>query len=117
MKRWFTAAAMSVAIAVLVAMVATKSFPDRFDQGIAAYGAGNYARALEHLTPSAEAGDSRAQLLLGIIYEHGQGVPPDFRQAVAWYRKAADQGNAEAQALVGIMYAQVRGVVQDDEQA
>jgi TPR repeat protein len=125
MKRSFTAVAMlaisgatvAVAIALLVELIATKSSSDRFDQGLAAYEAGSYARALEHLTPLAEAGDNRAQLLLGVIYEHGQDVPPDLRQAFAWYGKAADQGNAEAQVFVGIMYALGRGVVQDNEQA
>jgi hypothetical protein len=31
------------------------------------------------------------------MYEHGQGVPQDFAQAVIWYRKAANQENAAAQ--------------------
>jgi hypothetical protein len=63
---------------------------------------------------AAEQGDVVAQFNLGLMYEHGQGVPQDYVQAVAWYRKAADQGNAEAQNNLGLMYYNGRGVPRDD---
>ncbi|MGH8549069.1 MAG: hypothetical protein ACRERU_10825 [Methylococcales bacterium] len=31
------------------------------------------------------------------MVEKGRGVPEDFEQALAWYRKSAEQGNAWAQ--------------------
>jgi TPR repeat protein len=34
-------------------------------------------------------GDADAQLLLGIMYEGGQGVSQDYAEALKWYRKAA----------------------------
>ena len=43
------------------------------------------------LRVKANAGDAAAQLDFGITYVLGQGVPQDYAQAVAWYRKAADQ--------------------------
>ena len=53
----------------------------------------------------ADQGDAFAQYDLGVMYANGQGVPQDYAQAVAWYRKAADQGNAAAQTNLGVMYA------------
>jgi hypothetical protein len=31
------------------------------------------------------------------MYEKGQGVPQDYKEAVKWYRLAAEQGYADAQ--------------------
>ena len=47
------------------------------------------------------------------MYDNGEGVPEDDRQAVFWYRKAADQGNASAQLNLGLMYANGEGVPED----
>ena len=48
-----------------------------------------------------EQGFSRAQFMLGFMYEHGRGVARDDANAVTWYRRAADQGNATAQCNLG----------------
>ena len=47
------------------------------------------------------------------MYEKGQGVLGDYREAVKWYRKAAEQGDASAQNNLGVMYADGAGVLQD----
>ena len=65
------------------------------------------------LRVEANAGDADAQLLLGFIYQYGRGVPQDYAQAVAWYRKAADQGFADAQYNLGLMYGNGQGVPED----
>ena len=36
---------------------------------------------------------------LGVMYESGQGVPPNDADAIKWYRKAAEQDDAVAQQL------------------
>jgi TPR repeat protein len=51
----------------------------------------------------AEQGDASAQFKLGEMYDNGQGVPQDDKQAMHWYRKAADQGDAIAQINVGVI--------------
>jgi TPR repeat protein len=51
------------------------------------------------------------------MYDDGLGVPQDYEQAVAWYRKAADQGYSVSQYNLGVMYAQGQGVQQDYVQA
>lgn len=47
-------------------------------------------------------GDAAAQCVLGVRYEQGKGVPQDYAQAAAWYRKAAEQGDATAQYYLGV---------------
>ncbi len=37
------------------------------------------------------------------MYEHGEGVPQDYAEALQWYRKAADQGYARAQSAIGVI--------------
>ena len=49
-------------------------------------------RRIKTYTSSAENNDVTAQFILGECYYYGWGVEPDYKQAVAWYRKAADQG-------------------------
>ena len=55
-----------------------------------------------------------AQANLGLLYDHGQGVPQDDEQAVKWYALAADQGEPYAQNSLGLMYKAGYGVPQDD---
>jgi uncharacterized protein len=51
------------------------------------------------------------------MYENGQGVPKDYQQGIAWYRKATDEGHAIAQNNLGGMYENGRGVPKDDKEA
>jgi TPR repeat protein len=82
-----------------------------------AYKRGDYATVLQLMRPMADAGNTRAQTYLGVLYDNGQGVPQDDAQAVAWYRKAADQGDPRAQTNLGAAYETGRGVVRDLGQA
>mgnify|MGYP000444017742 CR=1 FL=1 len=61
----------------------------------------------------AEKGDALAQIILGLLYEYGQGVKQDYKHAVSWYQKAAEQGRESAQHELGFMYDNARGVIQD----
>ena len=55
-----------------------------------------------------------AAFMLGKMYEDGEeGVPPDYRQAVEFYRKAAEYGHAEALYNLGRMYDRGLGVWQN----
>jgi TPR repeat protein len=51
------------------------------------------------------------------MYDNGRGVPPDYTEAVRWYRKSASQGNTRAQLNLGVKYAKGEGVHQDYVQA
>ena len=63
--------------------------------------------------PLAEAGYDVAQFNLGVMYDNGQGVLQDYKEAVKWYRLAAEQGYADAQYNLGVMYDNGEGVPQD----
>ena len=47
------------------------------------------------------------------MYEKGEGVEQDFKEAVKWCQKAADQGLADAQYGLGVMYYNGLEVEQD----
>jgi hypothetical protein len=70
---------------------------------------------LEDTLKKAEQGDAAAQYNLGLIYNNGQRVPKDYKQAVYWYTKSAAQGNAAAQFNLGFMYFNGEGVSQNNE--
>jgi TPR repeat protein len=94
----------------------------------------------------AEAGDAKAQSLMGTLYFIGKGVPRDIveaanwyrrsseqgdvhaqvslaemlrddAEAVKWYRQAAAQGDPEGQRMLGHAYADGRGLTRDDAEA
>ena len=69
--------------------------------------------AIAALRVKANAGDADAQHNLGYAYDIGQGVPQDYAQAAAWYRKAAEQGHADAQFNLGAAYGIGEGVPED----
>lgn len=81
--------------------------------GVDAYDRGDYAKALEVLRPLAEGGDAEAQVIVGIMYKFGEGVPQDYAEAANWMHRAARQGQPAAQGFVGIMYSMGQGVPQD----
>ncbi|HSE75625.1 MAG TPA: tetratricopeptide repeat protein, partial [Dongiaceae bacterium] len=70
-----------------------------------AFGRGDYKGALAVWQPLAEKGDVAMQLLVGSIYDYGQGVPQDDAEAAKWYEHAAMQGSAKGQYELGALYA------------
>ena len=68
---------------------------------------------VRQLRERAEGGDANAQYALGCLYYEGQGVPQDYDEALAWYRKAAAQGNNSGLCDVGYCYRNGHGVTQD----
>lgn len=75
-------------------------------EGVEAWRAGDYAKAIAEWRGPAEAGEPDAQFNLGQAYKLGRGVPVDQVQAMSWYRKAAASGHEQAQALLGLMLFQ-----------
>ena len=88
-----------------------------FQKGLTAYNKEDDATALKIWRPLAEKGYAKAQYYLGIMYNYGQGVLKDYKEAVKWYRKAANQGNAGAQYNLGHMYKKGLGVLKDYKEA
>jgi uncharacterized protein len=107
-------------IAVLIAALAIALLPPgraggagadaAFRDGLAAYNAGSYARALAAWEPIAKAGDARAQAGLGFMYYSGRGVPRDSARAAELFRLAAEQNEPTAQLFLAMMYFKSDGV-------
>lgn len=69
------------------------------------------------LSSCAEQGNAYAQMVLGVHYMKGDGVPLDFEKSARLTRMAADQGNINAQFNLGTLYENGIGVSQSPEQA
>jgi uncharacterized protein len=106
-----------VAGAAVAVMLTGAAAAGPLEDGLAAYGRGDYAEALRSWAPLAEEGNAAAQLNLGILYATGRGVEQDYGEAIKWYSSAADRGSASAQFNLGLMYANARGVPQDHGEA
>src|SRR5262245_7504479 len=77
-----------VAVMLAASMVGSAR-ADPMSAASAAFMRGDYVTAARRLGPLAEAGNPRAQAMLGFVYEYGRGVPQDFVLAAAWYTRAA----------------------------
>lgn len=71
--------------------------------GMAAFGAGNYAKAMAVLQPLAVKGDDCAQYQLGEMYMQGTGVPADKAKALALFKQAAAKGNEKAKLMASFL--------------
>jgi hypothetical protein len=65
----------------------------------------------------ADAGDSIAQYEMALRYADGEGVPQNYRDAMAWFAKAAANGNENAQWKLALGYIKGIGVPHDERKA
>jgi len=89
------------AVMVLAIALAGPVMADQGEDGRLAYKRHDYATAIRLWRPLADQGDAKAQLLLGSMYQKGEGVSQNFVVAVKWYRLSANQGDATAPVLLG----------------
>ena len=85
-----------------------------FSSGQEAYLLKDYARAMQEYKNDDSA---KAYYQIGYMYDHGEGVPQDGKEAAAWYLKAAEKGHVKSQYRLGLMYASGFGVDQDLKEA
>src|SRR6516164_1217929 len=93
----------AIAAILLIASFAAPVLAGPFEDGIAAYGNGDYTTALRLLRPFAEQGLAKAQIVVGVMYARGQGVAQNYGEAMKWYRRAADQGDAAGQTALAMI--------------
>jgi len=105
--------AQSVLVGVL-AVLCPLPLPGQTDKPAVAPAGGS---ALESIKARADSNDVEAQLTLGWMYDNGEGVPRDQKQAFRWWLKAAGQGQPVARYNVGLMYSAGQGVAQDYTEA
>ena len=108
-----------VAFLGLAAVTMAASITARADDrsGIAAFRSGAFAEAYQTWRTAADAGDGAAARFIGVMYDAGEGVPQDQRQALQWYRRGADLGDRVAMFNVAVLYDAGRGVARDHAQA
>ncbi len=107
---------MRVAIRLtIVAWLAVSGVSARADfaDGLAAFDAGDYARAFSEWHRLAQAGEPEAQAALAGLYLRGQGTAADVAEARRWYRRAAEQGHALAQLNLGDLLSRGLGAPRD----
>jgi TPR repeat protein len=75
------------------------------EDGVNAFKAKEFAKALELLKPLAEEGNAEPQCIVANIYHLGLGTDQDCSQAIKWYTKSTEQGYAvAANNLAGIYW-------------
>jgi TPR repeat protein len=85
--------------------------------GLTFFRAGRYAEALLTWQDASATGSVRAPLLIGMMYDTGQGVPRSYTDALNWYRTAAAKGSPTASFNIGVMYEAGFGVPKDRAEA
>ena len=116
-RDWCASPASSrVPVIMLSALLLGAGWPahaarDAYTGGLAAYRAGQHAKAYKVLLPLAKKNDARAMYLVGVMYEGGRGVPRDDPTAAGWYEASVRQRYASAQYSLARMTIEGRGGV------
>jgi TPR repeat protein len=69
-----------------------------WEDGMVAYNRGDYVPALKLFRPLAQAGNAKAQNVIGVMYRKGEGVARSSTRAFMWFSLAARKGDASAKA-------------------
>jgi TPR repeat protein len=87
---------IGAAVMLLVSVSGASAGP--WEDGMASYNRGDYAPAISLFRPLAQAGNAKAQSIMGVMYRKGQGVAPNSARAFMWLSVAAARGDAKAKA-------------------
>jgi cell division septation protein DedD len=91
----------------LAALAAASPASAGVKEGVDAWLAGDYPKAVAEWKGPAAAGEPDAMFNLGQAYKLGRGVPADQNAAMEWYKKAAAAGHEQAQATLGLQLFQM----------
>jgi len=100
-------------LTVLALLCAGPALAQDFASGMTAHLDKRYGESRRIFGSLADAGNVRAQFMMGTIFEQGLGVHKDLNAAARWYRAAADGGNASAQYNLGVFHQFGKGVQKD----
>ena len=67
-----------------------------WEDGMVAYNRGDYVPALKLFRPLAQAGNAKAQNVIGVMYRKGEGVAKSSVKAFMWFTLAAKRGEPQA---------------------
>ena len=82
-------------------------------EGVDAYNAGDYKKAIDEWMPAAAKNDPAALFNLGQVYRLGKGVKPDVHVAESYYMRAAKLGHVPAQGNLASLYLDRKGELFD----
>lgn len=119
MKKLFygAVAAVFLALAMQAPSVAATAPADQIlNEAWTAYNIGQYKKTVNLVTPLANNGNPRAQVILGRCFENGLGVEQDMAAAAQWFQLAAEQNDSEAQVLLAYCYEIGAGVPKNPQQ-
>jgi TPR repeat protein len=102
-------ACLLAAMAFTVRVHAQAKENANFEAGIAAYQAHDLPLAYKMFLAAAKEGHVDSQFNVALMYERGNGVGKDEKEAAVWYGKAASQGSVAAQFNLGVLYENGRG--------
>jgi cell division septation protein DedD len=91
--------------AALIGLTGVSAAQD-VQSGIAAWEAGDYAKAVAQWRPLADAGNADAQFNVAQAYRLGRGVPQNLNLAEQWFERAARQRHEQAGASLGLLLFQ-----------
>ncbi len=89
----------------------------RFDEGVAAYDAGDYEEAFDIWLPLAQNDDLAAMRNVALLLRKGKGTARDPERAIYFYERAARGGLTSAQVNAAFMYLDGDGIPQDYKKA
>ena len=84
-----------------------------FERGLESYLADDPQSAWFFWLGPAERGFAEAQFAIGVLYLHGEGVPPDPALAKRWFERAAATGHARAELNLALMLSAGHGGSRD----
>ena len=113
----FCACLLAAVLAVTAAPVSAAENAADFGAGVAAYKAGDFAAAHQQFKVLALDGDPRGQFALALMFDNGEGVSQNDKEARRWYAKSAAQGFAKAQFNLALMLEKGRGGSPDEAAA
>lgn len=93
------------------------SLPPQPTQVPTAQPAGRAPAPLDRLTQAANSGNAKAQLIVGLKYLDGDGIPANETEAAKWLTKAAEADEPVAEYRLGTLYERGRGVPADAAKA
>lgn len=76
----------------------TAALAGPWEDGMVAYNRGDYQPAIKLFKPLAQAGNARAQNVMGVMYRKGEGVAKNSARAFMWFSLAARKGDTAAKA-------------------
>jgi TPR repeat protein len=81
------------------------------------YSEGDYDNAAAYLSQTAEAGDVHSLLLYGYMFQEGEGVEKNEREAAKFYRKGAEENDPACMTNLANLYVNGTGVPVDYKKA